>query len=310
MEGTGGFGETTGGPGDGATGGSPAEGTGGPESGGSGGSESAQNSGGQTVMDESDVGVEIQLASLFRASNSGSAAVLTVRSISQSTSSVCSTITSGACNVTTCTGQNEPDPNAVYPQLGEVTMTVDQDGTIFTSLVDHDGSTASATSSFDPPLRLIGEEVVDVQIEGGTLDAFAKTLSVPLFLITENELLADDGGTNPTRFVALSRSKGLTLKWQRGAVGLAYAVQSLGSASSSNNPDEPRYSLFCSFPSMEGSGTIDASLLTDLPLDLSIQTFGVVDQIDDWDQTRVRTRLLVDTVTPEKDSAVSLRLVE
>ena len=269
----------------------------------SGGAGSDGSSGG--AAGEGKPLIEFQIATV-RADPTNRDTSFSVRSYETSSTSTCTTTTKGACYVKACANESDTDLETVYANVGHAEATIDQDGQISTSVVDYDGSEQSVFARFDPRLTILGEETIQIEVSGGDLGTFSRTLMQPLYLITTNPLLPNEGELN-SDYVALSRSQGLMLTWERGTSGTSYYVQTVRYASSD---EAMRYSLNCQFPAEDGQGFIDPSLLASLPADDELMTFGVVDDLSDWGDYQARVRLLVNTINPTKNRAVSLRLVD
>ncbi|HXS17022.1 MAG TPA: hypothetical protein VN764_07530 [Polyangiaceae bacterium] len=297
---SGGSSDSSSGGGDGSGGGLTSSGAGGEDS----GSDPAA-AGGAAVQSDEPV-IEFQIASL-RSSGPSGQATLQVRSV-DTTGTTCTERSAGACSLSTCDNQSESDPTAGFPRVGHVEATIEEDAVISSAVVDVDGSERSSSAAFSPSLFLTGEERIQLDVRGGDLGPLSREVQLPLYLITTNPLSDDSAEEPDVDYVELSRSQGLLLTWERGVSGFSYHVQ--GSTLSTEDPEGPRTWLNCAFPSTDGQGFIDPSLLGTFEPNDEFLTLGVFDDVSDWGDYQARVRLVVNTVTPAKDQAVTLRLVE
>src|SRR6478735_276210 len=187
----------------------------------------------------------------------------------------CVTTAYGDCRLTVCPPPTDPGPDPDVdpddlPSLARLeagTISVSSDSGEFTATGDPTGTNGtyvvSASGSF------AGEEVVTVSAAGGTIEAFAGTIQIPLApLLT---LPAVSGEVAAVTSVPVSRAADFAFSWDaRGTADTLEAIVLLPEDAPELSPG-----LTCTFDASAGSGVLLAEALEQLPVGTAIHFFSV-----------------------------------
>lgn len=191
------------------------------------------------------------------------------REVPRGPTNECQTLEVGACTAQVCEGSEwlpGPSEARTYANVGTITAHFDTEGEAATAdgvlTPDADGSYATVPLAGD---WLVGAEPGTLSAPGAELPGFDLAVDVPLLLI----VTAPEA---PAGLLSHSRQSDLVLTWDRGAAD-TYLFSQAGSPDD-GDPDHV-YGLYCEFESSAGTGTIDASLLSRLPVGF-VSTFYTV----------------------------------
>lgn len=160
----------------------------------------------------------------------------------------CDTLTIGVCNASVC--DTPPAATVDSPSAGTITFTsTDPAGSASLSPNTSGQYSDPATIQFDG--NFTGKEHALFKASGGQVPAFEQAVDFPQLLWLSSP--ATTSATTP-----ISRSQDLPLQWTRGVKGVSLIVV----GSSARLDGQPGVSsLFCTFPSEPGTGTVPSAAL-------------------------------------------------
>jgi hypothetical protein len=207
-------------------------------------------------------------------------------------STACPRTTIGLCTVVAdcpaMTDPPEPVPPPPAPTAG--TITIRSSDNFTADLVPDAAGIYSMTSVSG---GVVGEELITVTAAGGEVPAFTYTKTYPLLLLLTQPAFDDV----QTEYV-VSRAEDLVLEWDRGIPSLALGVQTVAGGAS----------LFCSFPSEDGTGTIPSELLAMLDSKTELLLIGVQTEIVTAGEYQVTVSSAGSVVTPDRTRRAKLVL--